>query len=288
MTVEIAGHAQKVKTAGHVQIEDLVLRDQKVKIVDLVLKDKTVDRVLKEDLVQTADRVRLDLKARTVDLDLKVKIVRLDRLVQKDKNADLVLKDKIVRKEVFQHQMVERPHLNHSRRKRNSNQDLREMVQRLPLKLSLGFIFLLELLFFACSDSGVVIDESHNFPTSGWIQKQPMHFNVRIPVDSASYALYVVVRQNNAYPFYNLYFSPSILDESGKTLQRGLAEAILYDPKTGKPKGAGFGDIYEKKFLVYPALQFPKKGAYKIQIEQSMRVDTLAGMVSIGLLLEKN
>jgi gliding motility-associated lipoprotein GldH len=162
------------------------------------------------------------------------------------------------------------------------------MVQRLPLKLSLGFIFLLELLFFACSDSGVLIDESHNFPTSGWIQKQPLQFKVNIPVDSASYALYVVVRQNNAYPFYNLYFSPSILDESGKIIQRGLAEAILYDPKTGKPKGAGFGDIYEKKFLVYPSLKFPKKGAYKIQIEQSMRVDTLAGMVSFGLLLEKN
>jgi len=162
------------------------------------------------------------------------------------------------------------------------------MVQRLPLKLSLGFIFLLELLIFACSDSGVLIDESRNFSASGWIQKQPLQYNVTIPADSASYALYVVVRQNNAYPFYNLYFSPSILDESGKTLQRGLAEAILYDPKTGKPKGAGFGDIYEKKFLVYPSLKFPKKGAYKIQIEQSMRVDTLAGMVSLGLLLEKN
>jgi gliding motility-associated lipoprotein GldH len=184
--------------------------------------------------------------------------------------------------------MVDQLHLNHSRRKRSLNQDLREMVQRLPLKLSLGFIFLLELLFFACSDSGVLIDESRNLDKSGWIQKQPLQFKVTIPVDSASYALYVVVRQNNAYPFYNLYFSPSILDESGKTLQRGLAEAILYDPKTGKPKGAGFGDIYEKKFLVYPSLKFPKKGAYNIQIEQSMRVDTLAGMVSIGLLLEKN
>jgi gliding motility-associated lipoprotein GldH len=162
------------------------------------------------------------------------------------------------------------------------------MVQRLPLKLSLGFIFLLELLFFACSDSGVLIDESHNFPTTGWIQKQPLQFKVNIPVDSASYALYVVVRQNNSYPFYNLYFSPSILDESGKTLQRGLAEAILYDPKTGKPKGAGFGDIYEKKFLVYPSLKFPKKGVYNIRIEQSMRVDTLTGMASFGLRLEKN
>jgi gliding motility-associated lipoprotein GldH len=84
-----------------------------------------------------------------------------------------------------------------------------------------------------------------------------------------------------------LYFSPSIINGQGKTVQKGLAEAVLYDPMTGKPKGAGFVDIYEKKFLVYSKLKFPSNGKYKIQIEQSMRVDTLAGMVSMGLLLEK-
>lgn len=162
------------------------------------------------------------------------------------------------------------------------------MVQRLPLKLSLGFIFLFELIFFACSDSSVIIDDTSSFPESGWIQKQPIRFNVEVADSLSSYSAYVVVRQNNAYPFYNLYFSPSIVDDQGITIQKGLAEAILYDPKTGKPKGAGFGDIYEKKFLVYPNLKFPKPGKYQIQVAQSMRVDTLAGMVSFGLLLEKN
>ena len=161
------------------------------------------------------------------------------------------------------------------------------MVQRLPLKLSLGFILLCELLFFACSDSNVVLDATSNFPTSGWIQKQPIQFVVDGVDSSSSYTLSVVVRQNNAYPFYNLYFSPSVINQSGKTVQKGLAEAILYDPKTGKPKGDGFGDIYEKKFLVYPALKFPKNGKFTIQLEQSMRVDTLAGMVSVGLQIEK-
>ena len=162
------------------------------------------------------------------------------------------------------------------------------MVQRLPLKLSLGFIFLLELLFFACGNTNVAIDETSSFPESGWIQKQPVQFEVTVEDSLVNYALYVVVRQNNAYPFYNLYFSPSVVDAKGKTLQKGLAEAILYDPTTGKPKGAGFGDIYEKKFLIYSALKFPKPGKYQIQVEQSMRVDTLAGMVSFGLLVEKN
>ena len=162
------------------------------------------------------------------------------------------------------------------------------MVQHLPLKLSFGIIILLGLLLTACGDAGVALNETKSFDEMGWIQKQPIVFEVTIPDSVSSYAVYAVLRQNNSYPFYNLYFSPSIIDAKGKTIQKGLAEAILYDPKTGKPKGAGFGDIYEKKFLVYPALKFPQKGIYKIQMEQSMRVDTLAGMVSFGLLLEKN
>ncbi len=161
------------------------------------------------------------------------------------------------------------------------------MVQRLPLKLSLGLIFLLELLFFACGNSNVLVDETTSFQEAGWIQKQPIQFEVTVPDSTAAYALYVVIRQNNAYPFYNLYFSPSIINSLGKPVQKGLAEAILYDPVTGKPKGDGFGDIYEKKFLVYPSLKFPSNGKYKIQIDQSMRVDTLAGMVSMGVVLEK-
>jgi gliding motility-associated lipoprotein GldH len=264
---EIAVHVQKDKTEALAQSADLDLkerivhrdlRDQRAKTVDHVQKDKT------EALAQSAD------------LDLRVRI------------ADHVRKDKIVRKDRPLQQMVEQPHRNRSRRKRSLNQDLQEMVQRLPLKLSLGFIFLFELLFFACSDSSVVIDDTSSFPESGWIQKQPIRFKVEVADSVSSYSAYVVVRQNNAYPFYNLYFSPSIVNDQGITIQKGLAEAILYDPKTGKPKGAGFGDIYEKKFLVYPALKFPKPGKYQIQVAQSMRVDTLKGMVSFGLLLEKN
>ena len=161
------------------------------------------------------------------------------------------------------------------------------MVQHQPLKHSLGIFVFLGLLLASCGESGVAIDETKNFDESGWIQKQPIGFDVNISDSVSSYAVYAVIRQNNAYPFYNLYFSPIILDDKGKTIQKGLAEAILYDPKTGKPKGAGFGDIYEKKFLVYPSLKFPRKGNYQIQMQQSMRVDTLAGMVSFGLILEK-
>lgn len=162
------------------------------------------------------------------------------------------------------------------------------MVQRLPLKLSLGLIFLLELLFFACSDANVLLDETTSFEEDlGWVQKQPVRFDLQVEDTLSTYTMYVIVRQNNAYPFYNLYFTPSIINAKGKTIQKGLAETILYDPVTGKPKGNGFGDIYEKKFLIYSNLKFPKKGKYQIQLAQSMRVDTLEGIVSMGLLLEK-
>jgi gliding motility-associated lipoprotein GldH len=277
--------ADRVLIAGLVLNADQDLQDQKAKIADQDRKAKTAGLVL------NADQDLQDQKEKIADQDRqdqKDKIARQDLRDRKVKTADRVQRDKIVQKDQLQQLMVAQPLRNHSKRKRSLNQDLLEMVQRLPLKLSLGLIFLFELLFFACSDSNVVLDETATFDESGWIQKQPIHFNVEVADSVSLYTAYVVVRQNNAYPFYNLYFSPSIVDAQGKTIQKGLAEAILYDPKTGKPKGAGFGDIYEKKFLIYRALHFPKPGKYAIYVAQSMRVDTLAGMVSFGIRLEKN
>ncbi len=244
-----------------------------VEIVDRVRKVRIEDR---DQRGKTADRVRKEDRARKVRIEDRVLHVQKEKIDHQD------------RKEVRPQQMAQRLHRSHSRRKRSLNQDLREMVQRLPLKLSLGLIFLSELLFFACSDPSIIVDKTVSFEQElGWIQKQPIRFEVNVDDSLANYSMYVVVRQNNAYPFYNLYFSPSIINSAGKTIQKGLAETILYDPVTGKPKGDGFGDIYEKKFLIYSDLKFPNKGKYQIQLEQSMRVDTLTGIVSMGLFLEK-
>ena len=62
----------------------------------------------------------------------------------------------------------------------------------------------------------------------------------------------------------------------------------LFDAKTGKPSGkSGIGDLYDHRFLLLQNYQFPKPGKYKIVLEQFMRMDTLPGIVAIGIRVEK-
>jgi gliding motility-associated lipoprotein GldH len=97
----------------------------------------------------------------------------------------------------------------------------------------------------------------------------------------------VAIRQTNTYSFYNLYFISEILTEAGTSLKKAEAEAIFYDAKSGKPKGSGIGDMYSHTYTIFKNVKFPKSGAYRIRLQQNMRMDTLEGIVSVGASLVK-
>lgn len=148
--------------------------------------------------------------------------------------------------------------------------------------------FILSLIFLSnCSDNRV-FDQNISMGQTGWAQKNVLKIPFHIEDTAKSYDLRVAIRQSNDYPFYNLYFVPQILNKDGKTIKRGLAEAFLYDAKTGKAKGSGLGDIFSHQYVIFRALKFEKPGNYSVTIEQFMRTDTLKGVVSLGASLIKN
>ena len=59
--------------------------------------------------------------------------------------------------------------------------------------------------------------------------------------------------------------------------------------KTGKPFGtSGLGDIYDHRFELLKDYQFPTRGKYRIKLEQMMRMDTLHGILAVGVRVENN
>ena len=157
---------------------------------------------------------------------------------------------------------------------------------KLSILRILGFIFSLSLLS-SCGDTAV-FDQTESFGETGWLQSKKIEIPFEINDTLVSYALDVSIRQSNDYAFYNLYFVPQIIDSNGKILKKALAEAILYDAKSGKAKGAGLGDMYSHSYVIFPALHFPKPGKYTLRLEQYMRTDTLSGVVSVGAALHPN
>lgn len=160
------------------------------------------------------------------------------------------------------------------------------MALRHPLLKFFLLIFSLSLLIACQGDQ--VFDQTSKMGEQGWTQKNQISYPFEIKELDKTYSLYVALRQSNDYPFNNFYFVPKVMGADGKLIKQALAEAILYDPKSGKAKGEGLGDIYSHKFLIFKQLKFPKKGKYNLLLTHDMRTDTLAGIISIGASLVPN
>jgi gliding motility-associated lipoprotein GldH len=182
---------------------------------------------------------------------------------------------------------------NHSRKslRKNLSQDHRAKAglpkPHLPSHMKITFnilwvIGLISLLSSSCQ-SDAVFDQTESLAaTGGWVQKKHIDFPFEIQDTLQSYDLRVAIRQSNDYPFYNLYFNCRVLDAQQGILKKGFAEAMLYDPKSGKPKGGGVGDMYSHSYTIFKGLKFRRPGKYHVDLEQYMRTDTLTGVVSIG------
>ena len=129
-------------------------------------------------------------------------------------------------------------------------------------------------------------EENTSLGTTGWPEKQVLSYKIPEIPESGSYQLFVNIRQNEDYPFYNCYFIPQIKDGKGKIIKRTLAEGIFYEPKTGKPRGEGSGNLYNHSYLIFDKLTLKKGEKITIEISQFMRRDTLKGIYSVGYSLK--
>ena len=155
-----------------------------------------------------------------------------------------------------------------------------------PLKMRFSFyFFLLSLLIFSSCDSKRFFEENKMIPKSVWNRYEKIRFDVIITDTSASYDVYLNIRNDMSYPYANLYFFLETQPPSGR-VYRDTVECILAD-YSGKWLGKGFGSIKFKRFLFERGVRFRVKGKYSFSCEQAMRVVDLQGIKDIGLRIEK-
>lgn len=129
-------------------------------------------------------------------------------------------------------------------------------------------------------------EENISLGENGWPEKQPIVFNIPEIQETGVYQLESFIRQDNNYPFYNCYYLAEVKNSQNQLIKKGLIEAIFYDPKTGKPKGEGLGDMFNHHYTIFPAIPLKKGDKIKIQFRQFMRRDTLSGIISVGFALK--
>ncbi len=94
-----------------------------------------------------------------------------------------------------------------------------------------------------------------------------------------------VVRNNNEYPYNNLFLISTIKGDKNKVLKIDTVNYILAKPN-GEWLGSGFGATKEILFQYKVGYQFPANGKYHIEIKHGMRMNTLPGIEDLGIKLE--
>lgn len=94
-----------------------------------------------------------------------------------------------------------------------------------------------------------------------------------------------VVRNNNEYPYSNIFLIADIQKEGSKKKQTDTVNYVMAE-SNGKWLGKGFGGTKEILFLYKTNYRFLEKGKYIFEIKQGMRKNPLLGIEDIGIKIE--
>ncbi len=149
-------------------------------------------------------------------------------------------------------------------------------------------LILVAILFFSC-DKKRVFDE-YKSVGSAWHKDSIVSFNLPILDSTKQYNLFVNLRDNNNYPFNNLFLIISMEKPNG-LIKIDTLEYQMANPD-GSLLGNGFSDIKESKLFYKEKIKL--EGITKIHIKQAVRengkipgVQTLDGITEVGFRIEK-
>ena len=153
---------------------------------------------------------------------------------------------------------------------------------------SILFILILSSLF-SC-DKTRVFDDYKSVGTA-WNRDSIVKFDLPKLDPIKKYNVFVNLRNNDNYPFNNIFLLVSLENPDGLTKVDTL-EYAMANPD-GTLLGDGFSDTKESKLFYKENLNFDKKGKYKIRIQQAIRqtgktvgVKELDGISEVGLRIE--
>lgn len=151
----------------------------------------------------------------------------------------------------------------------------------MTFKLS-GFV-LASILFLIGCDSSRLYEEYRGMDSGSWNLNDTVTFVVPKPLPDSKTLL--AVKYTNEYEFRNLYLTYFLKDSLNQTIESQLIDIPLFDSKSGRPLGKGYGNTFTKFDTI--SIDSPKT-FYSIQLVQYMRTDQLKGIESLGLKILKN
>ena len=134
-------------------------------------------------------------------------------------------------------------------------------------------------LFFAC-DSSTLYNQYQVIDNTAWTKDKVYYFTFEIEDNTKAYDIFFDIRNNNKYPYQNLWLFCNEEPPIGK-LKKDTTECILAD-EFGKWHGHGIS-LYESSYPIRLNYHFPYTGQYTFSFRQGMRDSIIYGIQEIGL-----
>lgn len=154
------------------------------------------------------------------------------------------------------------------------------MIQRLQIRVGVSL-----WLLYACQPSSIYKDKV-KFTDQVWQLALTPTFRFQVEDTTQPYHIFFYIKNSLEYPYRNLYITYYLEDAAGSSLCTELKNFELFDAKTGKPLGQGWGQTQSQEFLLLENYRFPR-GEYTLKVEHFMRTDNLPGVRAIGIKVSK-
>lgn len=136
----------------------------------------------------------------------------------------------------------------------------------------------------ACNN-GRVYESYQDLEKLEWVVTDTISFSLDSLETNTGTSSILSIRYDDKYEYNNLYVRYFLKDSTREILSDTLLNLQLFDPKTGKPLGQGYGN----RRILYDTLPgnrvLPKSSYHFVQY---MRKDTLSGIESVGLKINAN
>ena len=158
------------------------------------------------------------------------------------------------------------------------------------MKIRNSILIIFSLFFIVSCDKKRVFDE-YKSVGNAWHKDSIVSFELPKLDPKKRFNMYVNIRDNDKYPFNNLFLIVS-LEQPNKQVKVDTLEYVMTN-QDGTLLGDGFSDIKESKLFYKDKVSFTQKGIYKIHIKQATRqtgkvegVTLLPGISDVGFRIE--
>ena len=154
-----------------------------------------------------------------------------------------------------------------------------------------GLLLALITIFFIACDSKTAFSEYKSIKNS-WKKDEKIQFTFQPKDTINSYDIFINIRNDENYPFSNLFLIAEINFPNGKTIIDTLTYQMA--KPNGEWLGKGLTSIKENKLWYKENIIFSNFGSYTISIEHAMRkngevegVQNLTGITDVGISVER-